>query len=64
MLVDATETDPADGSYDAAIEEILHLVTQKGYGRVFPELDDSKFVTGNVLSDAMDVSTQTIRRCV
>ena len=52
----ATETNPADGSYDAAIDEILHLVTQKGYGRVFPELDDSKLVTGNVLSDAMDAA--------
>lgn len=52
----ASETDPEDGSFDASIEEILHLVTQKGFSRVFAELDDSKATTGNVLSDAMDAA--------
>jgi hypothetical protein len=38
------------------VEEILHLVTQKGYSRLFHELDDFKGTTGNVLSDAMDAA--------
>ena len=56
----ADETVPggiaAAGRYDAAVEEILHLVSQKGYGRVFPDLDDSKFVLDNRLSAAMDAA--------
>ena len=52
----AEETAPEDGSFDACLEEVLHLVTQKGYGRVFADLDDSKFVTDNRLSDAMDAA--------
>ena len=34
----------------------MHLVTQKGYSRLFHELDDFKGTTGNVLSDAMDAA--------
>ena len=52
----AEETSPEDGSYDASVEEILHLVTQKGYSRLSHELDDFKGTTGNVLSDAMDAA--------
>ncbi|RAP32834.1 hypothetical protein DID77_04000 [Candidatus Marinamargulisbacteria bacterium SCGC AG-439-L15] len=43
----------ADGRFDASLEEILHLITQRGYSEVF---DDLKEEHGSALASAMDTA--------
>jgi hypothetical protein len=48
------ETLPADGGFDATIEEVLHLVTFAGYEKAYPEVFGSE--PGSEISDAMDIA--------
>jgi|EP01046_Picozoa_sp_COSAG06_P033372 hypothetical protein len=41
--------DEVHGGFDASIEEILHCVTDQGYGRAFPELDGREEVRNTQL---------------
>ncbi|MEC9350459.1 MAG: hypothetical protein VX387_12090, partial [Planctomycetota bacterium] len=34
----AQETNPGRGRFDASLEEVLHLITQHGYGNAYPEV--------------------------
>ncbi len=34
----AEETNPGRGRFDASLEEVLHLITQHGYGNAYPEV--------------------------
>lgn len=53
--LNAWETRPggaANGEFDAAFEEVLHLITHGGYARAYP--DDFGEFPGTTLADAMD----------
>jgi len=47
------ETNPAEG-FDASIEEVLHLISDTGYGELYPEAFSTD--PGTRLTDAMDLA--------
>tara|TARA_B110000196_G_scaffold228674_1_gene197357 strand:+ start:6645 stop:7700 length:1056 start_codon:yes stop_codon:yes gene_type:complete len=49
----STEINPPSASFDPTIEEILHLVTQQGYSRVYSDLKEE---AGSKIALAMDLA--------
>ena len=45
---------PSIGQFDAALEEVLHMITQVGYGGAYPDVFEEK--VGSAVADAMDVA--------
>ena len=45
---------PSIGQFDAALEEVLHMITQVGYGGAYPDVFEEK--VGSDVADAMDVA--------
>ena len=54
----------ADGkSHDASIEEIFHLITQRGYSRVYPKVFGESNTSTSSLAKAMDTARGGEQRC-
>ena len=54
----------ADGeSHDASIEEIFHLISQRGYSNVYPQVFGESNSSTSSLAKAMDVSRGGEQRC-
>ncbi len=45
---------PSNGRFDAALEEVLHMITQVGYGGAYPDVFEEK--VGTSVADAMDIA--------
>lgn len=48
----AGETAPGKGRFDASLEEVLHLITQHGYGNAYPRIFGSR--KGTKLAECLD----------
>lgn len=48
----AGETAPGKGRFDASLEEVLHLITQHGYGNAYPRVFGSR--KGTKLAECLD----------
>ncbi len=46
------ETNPSGSRFDASLEEILHLITQRGYAEVYPEIFGE--FSGSTVANLMD----------
>ena len=48
------ETNPGGGRFDASLEEVLHLISDKGYARAYPKAFAAR--PGSALAKAMDIA--------